>query len=88
MTGLMISSYFVVNKRKINVDDLFVGNKGGIYWYTWGINWRAVVAVSCTSRPICLVSNVALILGTLGMWHRSFNARIRRRCSAKHYRSD
>jgi cytosine/uracil/thiamine/allantoin permease len=28
MTGLIISSYFVVNKRKINVDDLFVGTRG------------------------------------------------------------
>jgi NCS1 family nucleobase:cation symporter-1 len=46
MTGLMISSYFVVNSRKINVDDLFVGNKTSVYWYTWGVNWRAVVAVS------------------------------------------
>lgn len=45
MTGLMISSYFVVNRRKINIDDLFVGNKDSIYWYTMGINWRAIVAV-------------------------------------------
>jgi NCS1 family nucleobase:cation symporter-1 len=44
MTGLMISSYFIVNKRKINIDDLFVGNKNSIYWYSWGINWRAIVA--------------------------------------------
>jgi NCS1 family nucleobase:cation symporter-1 len=50
MTGLMISSYFVVNKRKVNVDDLFVGNKGSVYWYTWGVNWRAVVAVSLAVR--------------------------------------
>jgi NCS1 family nucleobase:cation symporter-1 len=45
MTGLMISSYFVMNKQKINVDNLFVGNKSITYWYTWGMNWRAVVAV-------------------------------------------
>jgi NCS1 family nucleobase:cation symporter-1 len=46
MTGLMISSYFVVNKRRICVDDLFVGGKGSVYWYTWGVDWRAIVAVS------------------------------------------
>lgn len=51
MTGLMISSYFVVNRQKINVDDLFVGNKQSIYWYTWGMNWRAIVAV-CVNVPI------------------------------------
>ena len=46
MTGMMISSYFVVNKSKINVDHLYIGNRGSIYWYTWGVNWRGIVAVS------------------------------------------
>lgn len=55
MTGLMISSYFIVNKQKINVDDLFVGNKSSTHWYTLGINWRAVVAVSSLA-----VSNLLL----------------------------
>jgi NCS1 family nucleobase:cation symporter-1 len=32
MTGLMISSYFVVNKCRINIDDLYVGNGASIYW--------------------------------------------------------
>uniref|UniRef100_A0A093VJ29 Allantoin permease n=1 Tax=Talaromyces marneffei PM1 TaxID=1077442 RepID=A0A093VJ29_TALMA len=44
MVGLMISSYLVVNQRKIKVPDLFIGNKNSIYWYTYGVNWRAVVA--------------------------------------------
>jgi len=43
--GMMILSYFVVNKSKINIDDLFVGNKQSIYWFTYGINWRAIIAV-------------------------------------------
>lgn len=46
MTGLMVSSYFLVNKRKISIDDLYHGGKGSIYWYTGGVNWRAPVAVS------------------------------------------
>ena len=44
--GMMISSFFVVNRCKINIDDLFVGNKQSIYWFTYGFNWRAIVAVS------------------------------------------
>ncbi|KAK6383952.1 hypothetical protein LTS17_003244 [Exophiala oligosperma] len=44
MIGLMISSYYIVNKRKIKVDDLFRGNRESVYWYTWGINWRAPIA--------------------------------------------
>lgn len=51
MTGLMISSYFIINKRKIKVDDLFVGSDSSIYWYTWGINWRAAVAWICGTVP-------------------------------------
>ncbi|KAM0220574.1 hypothetical protein ACHAPA_004005 [Fusarium lateritium] len=44
MTGLMVAHYNLVAKAKVNVDDLFVGNKESIYWYTMGINWRAFVA--------------------------------------------
>jgi NCS1 family nucleobase:cation symporter-1 len=51
MVGLMISSYYVVNRRKINVDDLFRGNKSSIYWYTYGINWRAPLAVRGNPLP-------------------------------------
>ncbi|RYO93043.1 hypothetical protein DL766_004346 [Monosporascus sp. MC13-8B] len=44
MTGLMVSSYLVVNRRKINVDDLYNGTAGSIYWYNHGCNWRAPAA--------------------------------------------
>ncbi|KAK2938495.1 hypothetical protein FoTM2_001713 [Fusarium oxysporum f. sp. vasinfectum] len=44
MTGLMVAHYNLVAKAKVNVDDLFVGNKDSIYWYNFGINWRAFVA--------------------------------------------
>ncbi|RYP51519.1 hypothetical protein DL768_003161 [Monosporascus sp. mg162] len=44
MTGLMVSSYLVVNRRKINVDDLYNGTERSIYWYSHGCNWRALVA--------------------------------------------
>lgn len=50
MVGLMISSYFLINRRKIKVDDLYWGNPDSIYWFTWGINWRAPVAVSISDR--------------------------------------
>jgi len=49
MIGLMISSYYIVNRRKIKVDDLFRGDKSSVYWYTWGINWRAPVAVGLSA---------------------------------------
>ena len=47
MVGLMISSYTIVNRRKIKTEDLYVGGaKDSIYWYTWGVNSRATIAVS------------------------------------------
>ncbi|RYP11800.1 hypothetical protein DL765_007592 [Monosporascus sp. GIB2] len=44
MTGLMVSSYLVVNRRKINIDDLYNGTADSIYWYSHGYNWRAPIA--------------------------------------------
>ncbi|KIY48482.1 allantoin permease [Fistulina hepatica ATCC 64428] len=44
MTGLMIAGYYLVHRQKINVDDLFVGSNKSIYWFTLGVNWRAIVA--------------------------------------------
>ncbi|KAJ5925302.1 Allantoin permease [Penicillium verhagenii] len=51
MTGLMISSYFFVNKGKIKVEDLFIGNSSSIYWYTYGVDWRAVLGWACGTAP-------------------------------------
>jgi NCS1 family nucleobase:cation symporter-1 len=57
MTGLMISSYFIVNRRKIKVDDLYLGSTASIYWYgPLGVNWRAVIAVSVLGVLIHLAS--------------------------------
>jgi NCS1 family nucleobase:cation symporter-1 len=51
MTGLMASCYLFVNKRKLNVDDLYQINASSIYWFTLGCNWRAPVAVSSHIFP-------------------------------------
>lgn len=58
MTGLMISSYFIVNRCKIKVDDLFIGDSSSIYWYTYGLNWRAIVAVRFFPPWTCLPANL------------------------------
>lgn len=56
MTGMMVFSYYVVHRRKLDVDDLFRGDSSSRYWYTMGVNWRAPVAVSilpCLCFPWC-----------------------------------
>ncbi|KAF2138171.1 uncharacterized protein K452DRAFT_291218 [Aplosporella prunicola CBS 121167] len=44
MTGLMVSSYLLVHRQKINVDHLYIGDRTSIYWFTYGTNWRTIVA--------------------------------------------
>ncbi|EER25466.1 NCS1 nucleoside transporter family protein [Coccidioides posadasii C735 delta SOWgp] len=51
MTGLMISSWFVVNQRKIKIEDLYIGHKSSIYWCTMGVDWRALIAWLCGTVP-------------------------------------
>lgn len=46
MTGLMAAGYLLINKQKLHVDDMYRINSSSIYWYTYGCNWRAPVAVS------------------------------------------
>ncbi|KAI9283847.1 NCS1 nucleoside transporter family [Umbelopsis sp. AD052] len=36
--GVMVVDYFLVKRRHLVVEDLYRAD--GIYWYTWGINWR------------------------------------------------
>ncbi|RKU46126.1 hypothetical protein DL546_006888 [Coniochaeta pulveracea] len=52
MTGLMVASYLVISKRKINVDDLYRGDRTSIYWFTAGFNWRAAVAWMVGFAPL------------------------------------
>jgi NCS1 family nucleobase:cation symporter-1 len=44
IAGVMIADYFLVRKAQLDLDDLY--RRGGIYEFTNGINWRAVVALA------------------------------------------
>ena len=44
MIGLMIASFTVIHRFRLKVDDLYIGNPSGIYWFSYGFNWRAPVA--------------------------------------------
>ena len=43
IAAIMIADYYVIRKRIIQVDDLFL--RGGVYEYHFGYNWRAVAAL-------------------------------------------
>jgi NCS1 family nucleobase:cation symporter-1 len=44
VAGIMICDYFVIRRRVLQVDDLYL--RGGLYEYVRGFNWRAVGAVA------------------------------------------
>ncbi|KAF9878854.1 ncs1 nucleoside transporter family protein [Colletotrichum karsti] len=78
MTGLMISSYLVVNKRKVNVDDLYRGDSDSIYWFSYGCNWRAPVAwlvgvVPCMPGFVAAVdTSVTVSEGATELYYMSY----------------
>jgi NCS1 family nucleobase:cation symporter-1 len=39
----MICDYFVIRKRVLHVDELYL--RGGLYEYSRGFNWRALIAL-------------------------------------------
>lgn len=48
--GVMICDYWVIRKRQLSLRDLFLEN--GIYSYSNGVNWRAVVAMVVAILPV------------------------------------
>jgi NCS1 family nucleobase:cation symporter-1 len=57
--GVLIVDYFLVKRQQVAVDDLYSMSPDGRYWYSGGINWRAVgallpaalLAVACVMIP-------------------------------------
>jgi len=43
-TGILIAKYYIVNKRKVLLKDLYIRSKESIYWYKGGWDWRSMVA--------------------------------------------
>src|SRR5436305_5648544 len=44
VAGIMICDYFIVRRRVLLLDDLYI--RAGAYEYSRGINWRAVIALA------------------------------------------
>jgi NCS1 family nucleobase:cation symporter-1 len=52
VAGIMICDYYIIRRRVLLLDDLYL--RGGAYEYSGGFNWRAVAALA-------LGASVALI---------------------------
>jgi NCS1 family nucleobase:cation symporter-1 len=47
--GVMLVDYYLLRRTRLNTVDLY--RVGGEYTYTWGFNWRALVAVAAGIAP-------------------------------------
>lgn len=42
MTAILCTDFWIVRRQKLKIPDLY--QQDGIYWYTFGFNWRAITA--------------------------------------------
>ena len=70
----MIIDYYKLRKEQVNVDELYTESPDGAYWYSNGVNWRAVAAfalaavVSCLAAlwpPLSVIAPFAWFIGTI-----------------------
>ncbi|KAI4253419.1 MAG: hypothetical protein L6R42_007589 [Xanthoria sp. 1 TBL-2021] len=50
VAGVMVSDFYLIKNRKLDVHELYKDH--GIYHYTYGINWRAFAAFSAGFVPL------------------------------------
>ncbi|CAF1013054.1 unnamed protein product [Adineta ricciae] len=44
IVGVIFSDYYLVRHEHLEINELFSGSRNGLYYYTYGINWRAYIA--------------------------------------------
>ncbi|KAL3429859.1 permease for cytosine/purines, uracil, thiamine, allantoin-domain-containing protein [Aspergillus tetrazonus] len=59
-TGLMLADYHIVRRHRLKLSDLYIGSPSSIYWFSHGVNWRALVAFTAGMWPLLpgLAANV------------------------------
>ena len=67
--GILIAGYYLISKQRVWVDDMYVMNTSGRYWFRNGYNPNAVASVLIGGLPAILV---VIVLGQV--WHDSPNA--------------
>jgi len=50
LAGTMVCDYYLIKKRKLDIDQLYTDR--GIYWYNGGWNWRAYVSFVTGFAPL------------------------------------
>ena len=68
LAGVMVSDYYLIKKRKLNVHELY--HDHGIYHYSHGFNWRAFLAFFTGVAPLLpgFAKSIANHLNVGGAW--------------------
>lgn len=75
MTGVLAADFWIVRRQVLKIPDLY--KKGGIYWYHFGLNWRAFVTFffcAAWSMPgfICAVNGSSIAVGWTRVYQLSY----------------
>lgn len=97
MTGVLVTDFWIVRRQHWKIPDLF--REDGIYWYTWGLNWRAFLCFFLACIPSMrefptpiLPGFKSLLISTvhyihkLGLWlakNKNFHSWLRLRCKRR-----
>ncbi|KAM6477496.1 permease for cytosine/purines, uracil, thiamine, allantoin-domain-containing protein [Trichoderma sp. SZMC 28011] len=51
LTGILLADYHVHWRRKLQLNDLYLGNEHSAYWYQHGFNWRPFIVFTLCMWP-------------------------------------
>ncbi|KAJ9142937.1 Uracil permease [Pleurostoma richardsiae] len=75
LAGVNCVDFWLIRKMNWKIPDLYRGDSGSIYWYTYGWNWRALAAWALTIWP-CFPGFIATVSGKTNSlsvgWIRTF----------------
>ncbi|ORY17819.1 permease for cytosine/purines, uracil, thiamine, allantoin-domain-containing protein [Clohesyomyces aquaticus] len=68
LAGTMVCDYYIIKKRKLDVDQLYTDR--GIYWYEHGVNWRAYASFIIGFAPLMpgFAKSIQNTLNVGGAW--------------------
>jgi cytosine/uracil/thiamine/allantoin permease len=68
LAGTMVCDYYLIKKRKLDIDQLYTDR--GIYWYSGGWNWRAYVSFILGFAPLLpgFAKSIEPTLNVGGAW--------------------
>jgi NCS1 family nucleobase:cation symporter-1 len=68
--GVLVAHYFIIQNSRIKVSDLYKRGPESIYWYSFGVNWRSVLAVRFVSNMSrCPANNIIAVGDCCGSTH-------------------